>query len=467
MKIENNGALRDQSAPGAAKEIIGPFLIRQDEWPLGLFLVVEAIACDDANRIYAVGYIRRTSEPEFFLVRISAEGTVSGGLADLDLTFGDNGFVPVVIGVNVQILGSGQSEIIALTATHLVVSVEVVNGTLHETALCRYLIDGQVDNSFGVDGVLRFSQLPEPPPWPKAVYLSAGLSTPVTTDATEQLASLGRSVNALSAQVYNCGQSAVNVFTGRRVLAQGQILLVVHRRRIVAGEKFSFLIRVNDDGTIDTSYAGGVGFVRLSFAGSSEYTDYHCAVDSNERALIASETEDWQRCIVARYSPDGTLDPAFGQFGFIQISSSTGAVRRPSVAVDGNDRALLGLTYDDVNSNHNRIVYLYRLSDDGSADSEFNNGNPIELTGDPFQRNFRVEHIVADELQRILLRIGVWDGTRNSGRISRCTDLGLDTSFGDAGSFVLNGRGGMGNIAIQKETAVVTFDSAELWRLLL
>ena len=139
--------------------------------------------------------------------------------------------------------------------------------------------------------------------------------------------------------------------TGIRGGVSGRSVAVdSHDRIVVAGGPNPFadrsddfvLIRYRPDGSLDRSF-GGDGRVRTDF-GHSE-TAEGAAVDSQDRVIAVGES--WNGtgphapdAVLARYQPDGHLDPDFGGDGRVRtrIGYQSGA---NAVAVDAQGRIVI------------------------------------------------------------------------------------------------------------------------------
>ena len=138
------------------------------------------------------------------------------------------------------------------------------------------------------------------------------------------------------------------------------------------------LARVNADGTRDMDFAGGRGVVETSvpvpdptYVASTSVTDL--AVDALGR-IVAAGTGSYQTTdgtvylvLAARFSPDGTPDPGFATGGVFT------AVNRVMISnvLTGSDGKILLVALPMPTSWDTRGLMLWRLNEDGSPDPGF------------------------------------------------------------------------------------------------
>jgi uncharacterized delta-60 repeat protein len=124
-------------------------------------------------------------------------------------------------------------------------------------------------------------------------------------------------------------------------------------------KKIPYLIRLNTDGTLDTSFSQtGTGF---------DDKIYSLAVDLNGKVVVGgwfNYYDDKPACRIARLNSDGSYDSSF-------VTNSIGFDNTPLVIViDSNAKILVGgwfTAYNGVTRN-----YIARLNNDGSLDTTFN-----------------------------------------------------------------------------------------------
>lgn len=175
------------------------------------------------------------------------------------------------------------------------------------------------------------------------------------------------------------------------------------------------IVRLNADGTLDTSFnPGGAGVVgAYSWSGDI----YAIAVQSDDKILIVGEFATYNgtsRSNVARLNADGTLDTSFNPG---TGTGTTDTVR--SVAVLSNGKILIGGDFATYNGTSRNLIA--RLNADGTLDTSFL-GNGVNGT---------VYAIVEQSNGKILIGGGfdTYDGTSRNFIARLNADGTLDTSF--------------------------------------
>lgn len=455
----------DASFPvvGRQGSIMGPLAIVNRLWPRGTRMTARILGSDTAGRVYAVG--TKGTTYEYFLARILPGIDANGdSSADMDPAFGEGGFTPMLAAQGGLI---NQVTHIAVSQTHVTISVEMApaSGEVLQTALFRFLLDGQPDTHFGANGFAVFDELPGPPASPRQ---SAGVAHLAPWKGEDVQAPQPVVISrALEMQAGKRSKAAVGHHPSKHAHAplNSGLLVVAHKTR--RSVKLSYLIKVGADGAPDASFAGGNGYLPLTFAGSLSKAEYKVSVDAMGRSVIVSASEDRTHCLVARFCAEGYLDPSFGESGVLLISSAQGSMHRPFVKIDGNDKAIV-CTQLDPDGAAAAGVYIFRLEEDGSADPAFNGGHPVEFVPASPIGNYRVDSIDVDEAGSVLLR-GIFRQEGAAGftsvLVSRFNAQGIDAGFGDGGSFALAGWGTLGGMVARSGASVVVSDRTYLWAL--
>jgi uncharacterized delta-60 repeat protein len=220
-----------------------------------------------------------------------------------------------------------------------------------------------------------------------------------------------------------------------------------HDRIVVAGGPNPFsdrsddfvLTRYRPDGSLDRSF-GGDGRVRTDF-GHSE-TAEGVAVDSQDRVIAVGES--WNGtglhapdAVLARYQPDGHLDPGFGGDGRVRtrIGYQSGA---NAVAVDAQGRIVIaGWSFPQDPPYEERFT-IARFETNGSPDASFGTRGQVRTSFGVRDEWDSVALAVAIDSQGRIVATGVREAADGSGRtrsaMARYDPNGtLDASFSGNG----------------------------------
>jgi uncharacterized delta-60 repeat protein len=240
---------------------------------------------------------------------------------DLDRSFGDGGLVRAELGPS----DSGARSVAIDSHHRIVVAGFGYDGSSQNFALARYRPSGTLDPAFGVGGK-------------------------VTSD-------LGGNEGIASMAIDSRGRI---VAAGDRCERLGDYGCEIDR--------FA-LVRYTRDGQLDPSFGTG-GAVITYVGGWCEANSV--ALDSRGRIVAAgySASGDTQGFALARYKPDGELDPTFGSGGKVTTPMSHPGLGGPanSVAIDARGRIVVA-GYSPHGSRGNFALARYRPS--GALDRSF------------------------------------------------------------------------------------------------
>ncbi len=299
-----------------------------------------------------------------------ASAQASGGAGRLDATFGVGGTVVTDIAGQ-----SDQADAVAVQADGKIVAAggadESNDSALDDFALTRYQAGGRLDPRFGTHGKVKLD------------FTGAG-----GDDHVKALAVQGD--GKLVAAGFAAGQWALARFTARGTLDQsfgvagkvtgttGQIWAVAVQPdgRIlaagVAGSAFA-VARFNPDGSPDLSF-GGTGMVLTAFPGL--FAEAHAVAVQADGKIVAAGSAAAAAFALARYNPDGTLDPAFGTGGTVTTAFNNGFFTEANGLVlqrDGTIVAAGGVLHFNFSS----AFALARYTADGTLDPGFGTGGTV------------------------------------------------------------------------------------------
>ncbi|RUT68113.1 T9SS C-terminal target domain-containing protein [Flavobacterium cupreum] len=217
-------------------------------------------------------------------------------------------------------------------------------------------------------------------------------------------------------------------------------LLILSNGKIIVGGKFTGaggkssrnLAQLNNDGTLDTSFAIGLGF-NAGFATTSDYVkdvveqkDHKIVVCGSFKRFDTTDREN-----LARLNPDGTFDSSFQDVvNFLNINVLS------SVSLFTDEKILVSGGVGDYKKQDNFVV---KINNDGSKDNSFNN------IGKGFY-NVRVSTVVQTKAGKILVGgdFHSYNGSKSHGFIRLNQDGSADNTltYGGMSGFEGNGTGG-------------------------
>lgn len=252
------------------------------------------------------------SDEAFIIVRLGQSG-------QLDPTFGTNGYTITLVGE-----GSNEAkDLVVLPSGKILVTGRADNGAFNDVVLLRFNQDGTLDNTFSFDGV-------------------------VITDIENH-------DNSLSLVAHD----------------NGKITIAGHD-----GPGSLFLIRYNEDGTLDNSF-GTTGKLLLSPGGETGSLEgLELDVDGKLVAtgfLSGSTNYDFA---VMRFNPDGTLDNTFSFDGMVTTDFDGASDQAKDVKIQPDGKILVvGNVFQGQAG-----IGLIRYNTDGTLDTGFGTNGKVVTT---------------------------------------------------------------------------------------
>ena len=288
----------------------------------------------------------------FALARYNADGS-------LDTSFDGDGKLTTDF-------GGGVAYGVALQPDGKILAVGAVGAGAGGFALARYNAGGSLDTTFDGDGKLTTD-------------FGGGVAYGVALQPDGKILAVGAGAGGFALARYNANGSldtsfdgdgklttdfAGGVAAGVALQSDGKIVAVGYATGF-GGELDFALARYNANGSLDTSFSAD-GTQTTDLGGDEEASDVAIQPDGKIVAVgsgysfIGSST----MAVVARYNPDGSLDPSFGTFAGFQLTSVSGNDRAAGVALQPDGKIVaVGATYED--------FLLARYNPDGSPDPTF------------------------------------------------------------------------------------------------
>ena len=305
----------------------------------------------DGKIVIAGDVVRNSQQDEFALARINTNGT-------LDTSFGTNGVVIAMLGSNsdsikkVRIQPDGK---ILLAGTSYAV------GSAYNIMLVRYNSNGTLDTTFNSTGYVTTNVGGESYDYTRDVALQQDGKIVVVGESLPSFTAPGN----IFVMRYNANGTLDTTFDGDGVLLitttagggafhvivlpDGKLLVTGYRND---GAKNNFLLmRLNSDGTTDTSFGTG-GSTTTSVSSDPNYIESTDRQSDGKIVVVGSQ-------YIARYSSDGILDASFGTNGKTRVPS---VYETNFIRVTAGDKILVS----------SRGVY--RFTANGALDTHFNNG---------------------------------------------------------------------------------------------
>lgn len=281
-----------------------------------------------------------------FLIAIAVLVMATPTIGQLDITFGTNGVATANTGVNDIPLASfvlPDGKILVISQGDWLNS----GGGPFKLSFIRFNSDGTPDAGYGTNGIRQ-------------------VDVPYT-------------------------QPTIGYISGAARQSDGKIVLV-GKDGILTG----IVARYSEDGTLDSSFAGG-GIHRPDVHSVNRELATAVLIQPDGKILVAGAASDV--FYLLRYLPNGTLDNTFGTGG-------SGSILHPSIdlslprsaeffALQSTGKIVVGNSYAEGPD-------IVRFNSDGTLDGTF---TPINLLGDPFGSNFFAASIQADD--KILAGTGV------------------------------------------------------------
>ena len=317
-----------------------------------------------------------------------ATALASGGAGSLDRSFGDHGKVLTRFKHRHGRQSFGHPNLVPRAYSVLVDSKNraVAIGTADEEfALARYKPTGRLDRSFSKNGKVT-TQL-------SAVHkqrdrLSRAYAGAI--DSHGRIVAVGLALGKLAGERIALARYKPNGHLDRSFGDHGEVRTLIGSkyggvvaravaidfkgRIVVAGfqggpGQFFALARYQPNGKLDRSF-GENGTIRTSFNGYDGAESV--AIDPQGRIVASGFAK--RDLALARYEPDGNLDPSFGDDGKV-TTDFPGEAAADSIAIDSEGRIVAAV--DSREPGNVRRFAVARYSEDGSFDGSFGNGGEV------------------------------------------------------------------------------------------
>ena len=333
----------------------------------GLNDYARGVAMDANGRIVVAGHSGSDYyAPDVSLARYNPDGS-------LDATFGTDGRVmsPDVVAVDGIAIDRDDSIVL--------VGFRRVDWYIFETSVVRFFADGTRDMSFGTGG--RALTRCDVSPLSEVAIDDAGRIVVAGTSATDRgvFCVVRFNHDGSPDNTFGTGGYATATFPGHAfafglATGAGGEVVVAGIVQEIPGDPTAHqaLARFTNSGTLDPAF-GDAGMVVSSVSAEG----YDVAIDDQGRTVVVGaeylgvEWPAYPHMLVARYTPNGTLDTEFGGTGSIAVDFSNGpgqSSRAVAVDIDREGRIVAAGYADGALAEDFAVV---RLNADGSPDTSF------------------------------------------------------------------------------------------------
>lgn len=300
-------------------------LVLTDFSGTGSYEAAQALAAQPDGRLVAAGFSVATGVETFALARYNRDGS-------LDTTFGVGGKVSTDVRGGVAGGSSYVSAVLVQPDGKIVAAGSSAVHMLSDFALARYNRDGRLDPSFGTGGIVLTDisgagsqdEISAATLQRDGRIVAAGYSN---TAGHSQFALARYNRNGALDAAFGAGGTVLTDFgtstsVARAVAVQRNgAIVAAGYAAIGVGNYDAALARYHRDGSPDPAFGTG-GTVLTDFTGTGGYDQANAvAVRRDGRILVAGQslTLGGTRFVLARYTPNGGLDPTFATGGTVFV----------------------------------------------------------------------------------------------------------------------------------------------------
>ncbi len=432
--------------------------------PIGLSSYSSKVLIQPDQKIVVVGASKANNQAEyiFTIARYNPDGT-------LDVTFGTNGVVTTTLGTLDSFPYSAQIQIDG----KIVVAGRSVDGT-NIITLVRYKADGSLDNTFGSSGIVT-TPIENSNCEARSVTIQNDGKIIIAGDYANgsnnddfvivRYNSDGNLDNSFGTNgvtltpigAFNDEPNAVGIQEDGKIIAAG---------RTYNGSDGDFvLVRYNSNGSLDNAF--GNNGIKVIVLENSFETAYDFAVLNNGKIIATGYTSgtNLDNSITVRFNADGSLDNTFGNNGIEITEVGFPLENINSVALQNNngEEKIVANSYS-WNGNNNDFA-LSRFNPDGTLDNTFGiNGNVITTIGD--SSNNQIESMAVQNDGKIVAAgSSYFDSEHHTVAIRFTPNGNLDNSFGTGGISLLPANNSIQYVysaAIQDDGKIIASGSSYL-----
>ncbi|WP_462162962.1 immunoglobulin-like domain-containing protein [Pseudoalteromonas xiamenensis] len=278
------------------------------------------------------------------------------------------------------------------------------NTTGVDLVVRRYNVDGSLDTGFGSNGSYQLNVGNNDTPIDLKFDTAGNIWVLGLSEWNNGQFFLSK-LNASGQPDVSFGTNGLLTVSG---LKPAGLLLHADGSMLVLGDQYK-LMRLNADGSPDTNFGNG-GLFAATGVGVNDHAKF-VGEDSQGRILLGGTqyVSGNRPSMVMRVNADGTLDSTYGTNGTTIYALSNeyknGSNSHEAAVLEGDT---VWLAVSGGSNNTGSLNYLVRLDANGAVDTTFNAGNPLKFGAG---QSLYVMDMIKDSLGRFLF--GGWVSTDN------------------------------------------------------
>ena len=230
----------------------------------------------------------------------------------------------------------------------------------------------------------------------------------------------------------------ISFIAAEAVQPDGRVVMVGPTKPDPSGNTEMGVVRLNRNGSLDTTFGSGAGAVLIDFGAGSSATATAVALQKNGDIVVAgAATVGTDQIGVARLLPSGSLDATFGSNGTALVGTGDTPQDPPEtvgVAVQPADQKIV--VVGTQNHASGTGFQVTRLTTGGQLDNSFNGTGTVVTQIGPTDSESTADAIAIQSDGKIVV---AGNGTTSTGsmdfQVARYTNTGnLDTSFNGSGT---------------------------------
>ncbi len=256
-------------------------------------------------------------------------------------------------------------------------------GSYDNVVLLRYNTDGSLDTSFGTAGEVVFSTggsdhtaLTDMTLTSDGDIVGTGF---VNSGGDDSIVVMRFTADGILDTTFNgSGYKLIN--TGSGDASGNAVQLHSDNRIVVIGERYNGsttetrIVRLNTDGTLDTSFSGD-GHVQLVDGNNLSPTTL--AIDGDDKIILGGYSDaSGDPSQIVRLLSNGSLDISFAGSGYVNVYAGSGDESVFNLTVDSEGRIVV---VGDVFNGSDDDISIFRLNSDGTLDTTLDGDGVVRL----------------------------------------------------------------------------------------